>query len=232
MCTLKRLWKNSYFKAIVAIIIIVAIVLGFFISLHTSYPVLTVISPSMFIETVGSDYLPGPNSDYVSLGNIWFSLTHPFSRTLSVGDIVIVEGVNPKDLKTDYPNSDIIIFYSPEDNRTLIVHRIIGVENIDGTLYFETKGDGNGYPDVWPQTPTGGFDPWDPQLGGKGVPQSDVVGKVVMRIPWFGWVTMVMRDNSFVLPIIIALILLLVILEFVIPLLREKKPQQESPKQV
>ena len=50
-----------------------------------------------------------------------------------------------------------------------------------------------------------------------------VVGKVVMRIPWFGWITLFMRDNSWGLPVVIALILLLVIVEFVVPILRERK---------
>ena len=56
-----------------------------------------------------------------------------------------------------------------------------------------------------------------------------VVGKVVMRIPWFGWVTLFMRDNSWGLPVVIALIMLLVIIEFILPILREKKPEQQNP---
>jgi hypothetical protein len=56
-----------------------------------------------------------------------------------------------------------------------------------------------------------------------------VVGKVVMRIPWFGWITLFMRNNQWGLPLIIALIMLLVIIEFIIPLLREKKrPEQQN----
>ena len=102
----------------------------------------------------------------------------------------------PKDLNTNYPNSDIIVFHEPKDYNTLIIHRIIGVQKINGQLYFETKGDGNGNP--WPEKPTTGYDQWDPQagLGGQGVPASDVVGKVVMRIPWFGWVTIFIHDNQ------------------------------------
>ena len=56
-----------------------------------------------------------------------------------------------------------------------------------------------------------------------------VVGKVVMRIPWFGWITLFMRNNQWGLPLIIALIVLLVIIEFIIPMLREKKrPEQQN----
>jgi signal peptidase I len=214
-----RFWKNEYFKTVVAIVLIVAIVLGFLFglqfALHTSYPALTVESGSMSIP-------------YDAQDSFWLSIAHPFDRTLSIGDIIIVQGVNPKDLNINYPYSDIIVFHSPDDYNMLIVHRIIGTEVVNGVTYFQTKGDGNG--NSWPQTPTSGQDPWDFN-NPPGVPQSMVVGRVVMRIPWLGWVTLFMRDNSWGLPVIIAIIMLLIIVEFVIPILREKKPEQQNPTQ-
>jgi len=219
LSSLKKMWKNDYFKTVIAIVLIVAIVLGFLVGLqavlHTPDPALTVESGSMSIPYDGTD-------------NFWASIEHPFYRTLSIGDIIIVEGVKPKDLNTNYPNSDIIVFHSPDDPSLLIVHRIISSEAINGTIYFETKGDGNG--NFWPQKPTSGLDPWDFN-NPPGVNQNMVVGKVVMRIPWFGWITLFMRDNSWGLPVVIALILLLVIVEFVVPILREKKPEQQNPTQ-
>ena len=220
MAAARSVWRNEYFKTVVVIVLIVAVVFGLFFglqwALHTPYPALTVVSGSMNIPYGTSDY------------NFWLTLATSFDRTLSVGDIIIIQGVNPKDLNTNYPNSDIIVFHDPEPGyyNTLIVHRIIGVERVNGTLYFITKGDGNGNP--WPETPTSGFDPWDPQLGGQGVPASYVVGRVVMRIPWFGWITIFIRDDSLGLPVIIVIIMLIAILEFVLPVLREKKPQQEN----
>jgi signal peptidase I len=211
-----KFWKNDYFKTVVAIILIVAIVLGFLFglqfALHTAYPALTVESGSMSIPYDGAD-------------NFWLSIAHPFQRTLSIGDIIIVQGINPKNLNTNYPNSNIIVFHSPDNYNTLIVHRIIGTDVVNGTTYYLTKGDGNGNP--WPQTPTSGFDPWD-YNNSPGVPASYIVGIVVMRIPWFGWVTLFMRDNSWGLPVVIAIIMLLIIIEFIIPILREKKPQQQN----
>ena len=106
MSDLKKIWKNDYFKTVVAIVLIVAIVLGFLfglqLALHTPDPALTVESGSMSIPYDGVD-------------NFWLSIAHPFDRTLSIGDIIIVQGVNPKDLNTNYPNSDIIVFHSPYD---------------------------------------------------------------------------------------------------------------------
>ena len=220
MTAARSVWSNEYFKTLVVIILIVAVVLGLFFglrwALNTPYPALTVVSGSMSIPYGTNDY------------NFWLTLATPFDRTLSVGDIIIIQGVNPKDLNTNYPNSDIIVFHDPYDPSELIVHRIVASETINGTIYFITKGDGNGNP--WPQKPQTGYDPWDSN-NPPGVSASMVVGKVVMRIPWFGWITLFIRDNALGLPAIILIIMLVVILEFVLPVLREKKPQQESQSQ-
>ncbi len=221
MSVLKRAWKN--YKAVVAIVLIVAIVLGFFfglqLALNTSNPVLTVESGSMNIPYDASD-------------NFWDSITHPFDRTLSIGDIIIIQGVNPADLNANYPNSNIIVYRDPSDPSTLIVHRIVSKQEINGTWYFQTKGDGNGQ--QWPAIPSpdqyDGHTIWyNAQYSNTGIPQNYVVGKVIMRIPWFGWITLFMRDNSWGLPVVIALIMLLIVIEFVVPILREKKPEQQNP---
>jgi len=205
---------------VVIVVLIVAVVLGLFFGLQwaldTPYPALTVVSGSMSIPYGVSDY------------NFWLTLATPFDRTLSVGDIIIIQGVNPKDLNTNYPNSDIIVFHDPNDSSELIVHRIVSAETVNGTLYFITKGDGNGNP--WPQKPETGFDPWDSDSR-PGVPANMVVGKVVMRIPWFGWVTMLIRGDPAGLPLILLIIIVVIILEFVVPVFREKKPQQENQNQ-
>ena len=183
--------------------------------LNTSYPALAVVSGSMCIP-------------YDGACDGWTSVTHPFARTLHKGDLIIVQGVNPADLSDDYPNSDIIVFHKPSNPEALIVHRIVAKEERDGILYFYTKGDGNGVT-KWPNTPSSSdYDPWN---GRQGVPEDLVVGKVVMRIPWLGHVVLFMR-NSIGLPIVIALIIILVIVEFIVPLLREKKlPGQQKEAQ-
>jgi hypothetical protein len=65
--------------------------------------------------------------------------SHPFERTLHVGDLLIVQGVNPATLNTNYPDSDIIVFHEPGNPNRLIVHRIEAVQNINGTLIFKLK---------------------------------------------------------------------------------------------
>ena len=222
MTVRNKIWKNGYFKTVIAIVLIIAIVLGLFVGLEV---VLNTPSPFFTVES-GSMSIPYDASD-----NFWASILHPFDRTLSIGDIIVLQGVKPENLNANYPNSDIIVYRDPADTNTLIVHRIVSKQEINGIWYFQTKGDGNGQP--WPAVPSpdeyDGHSIWNnAQYSSTGIPQNYVVGKVIMRVPWFGWITLFLRDNSLGLPIIIALILLLVVVEFIIPILREKKPQEES----
>jgi signal peptidase I len=208
--TIKRLWKNEYFQTAVVIGIIIIVVFGFWygsqLVLNTPYPALAVVTGSMCIP-------------YDGACDGW---SHPFTQTLHVGDLIIVQGVNPADLNANYPNSDIIVFHRPGNPDELIVHRIAAEDVVNGTIYFYTKGDGNPT-DKWPNPiQPAEYDPW-----GR-VSQDQVVGKVVMRIPWLGQIVLFMR-NSLGLPIVIALIIILVIVEFVAPVLKGKKtPQQQS----
>jgi len=216
---LSRIRRNEYFKSALLIGIIIALVLGFFfglqLALGTSVPVRVVESGSMCVP-------------YDSACDGW---THPFEHTLHVGDIIVIQKVNPADLNGNYPNSDIIVYQNPTDpTSTPIVHRIVQIQNLSGTLYFQTKGDGNTNI-KWPKTPGAGeYDSNTLWTTGQGVPQDLVIGRVVMRIPYFGWITLFLRGNSWGLPLIVGLILLLVVVEFIIPIIRGKKgePQQET----
>ena len=159
----------------------------------------------------------------VPYDNLCDGFSHPFDRTLHTGDLIIIQGVDPKTLKTDYPNSDIIVYQNPlnpNDPNDKIVHRIAAVEDRNGTLWFYTKGDGNPSTD-WPNPITpADYDPWSP------VPQDLIYGKVIMRIPWIGHIAIFMRDsvgnNNFIIPIVVFLIALLIIIEFILPLLKRK----------
>jgi signal peptidase I len=210
--TLKKLWKNEYVQTAAIIGLIALVVLGLWYSaqviLNTPDPALAVVSGSMCIPQDGQC-------------NGW---THPFARTLHIGDLIVIQGVNPADLNADYPNSDIIVFHKPTDPSELIVHRIAAEEVIDGKIYFYTKGDGNPV-HLWPDAiQPSEYDPWK-------VPEDMVVGKVVMRIPWVGHAILFMQRSLFGLPIVIALIILLVIVEFIVPLVRKKAPAAEPEQQ-
>jgi len=208
MIDLKKLWKNEYFKTSLAIGLIIAVIVGFYVgvalALGTTVPIRVVESGSMCVPYDGAcDGL--------------LSLNHPFAQTLHKGDIIIIQAVDPADLKANYPNSDIIVYKNP-NGVTPIVHRIVEKQEINGTLYFKTKGDGNSpikYPEV--------SNYYDNIPDSRGVPQNLIEGKVILRIPWFGWITLFMRGNSWALPLVIALIVSLVVIEFVLPLIKEKR---------
>jgi hypothetical protein len=224
----KKLIKNDTFQTAVVIVLIVLVVLGFW---YGSQLVLNTKIPPALAVVSGSMCIP-----YDGACDGWLSINHPFDRTLHKGDIIIIQGVGPKTLKTNYPNSDIIVFTDPYNPNELIVHRIIGTTEVNGVTYFATKGDGNG--NKWPQTPQSGLDPWDFN-NPPGVPENLVVGKVVMRVPWIGWVAIFMQwaqqqlhlgAFNLGIPVIVLLIILLIIVEFVIPILRRNKPEQSKNK--
>ena len=210
---LRKLWKNDYFKTALAIALIIAILVGFYVgvvlALGTPVPVRVVESGSMCVP-------------YDGACDGWLSLDHPFAQTLHKGDIIIIQAVNPADLNANYPNSDIIVYKNP-NGVTPIVHRIVEKQEINGTLYFKTKGDGNSpikYPEV--------SNYYDNIPDSRGVPQNLIEGKVILRIPWFGWITLFMKGNDWALPLVVALIVLLVVIEFVLPLVKEKRNRSEQ----
>ncbi|HSV50319.1 MAG TPA: hypothetical protein VLH35_08370 [Candidatus Acidoferrales bacterium] len=208
--------RKEYIKSAVAIAVIVIVVLGFFFglsfALNADVPIRVVESGSMCVR-------------YDGACDGW---SHVFEQTLHVGDIIIIEGVTADSISADYPNSDIIVYLNPTNpTATPIVHRVVAKYQVDGKWYFQTKGDGNGNP--WPTTVSSGqYDSNTLWHTGQGVPEDLVLGKVVMRIPWFGHITLFLRNNNWGLPLIIALILVLLIVEFVIPLLRFKKNKKAA----
>ncbi len=185
-------------------------------ALNNPNPIVVVPSGSMCIP-------------YDGLCNGW---DHPFARTLHVGDLLVLQGLNPKDYNTNYPYSDIIVFHNPRNPDELIVHRIVSAEDINGTLYFRTKGDGNSF-DKWPSIPQATeYDPWAIPPS-PGVPQDLVVGKVVLRVPWLGHIVLFMRTPGGLVAVVF-LVALLLIIEFVVPSFRKKKTPDtvEPPKPV
>jgi signal peptidase I len=218
---LKELWKKDYFQtAILIVIIVIAVLVLWFGSqtfLGTSNPALAVASGSMC---------------KVHPCDGW---SHPFERTLHIGDLIIVQGVNPKEVKTGPdPEGDIIIFHRPMSDPSgvdeLIVHRAIENATHNGLVYFRTKGDGNGGADQWGGGYASGDFRGENYTWNNMISEKLVVGKVIMRIPWVGNIALFMREGSAVY-LVLALIIILVIVEFGIPALRSRKAGSE-PKNI
>jgi signal peptidase I len=207
--------RKEYIKSAAAIGVIVIVVLGFFVglsfALNAEVPVRVVESGSMCVP-------------YDAFCDGW---SHAFSPTLHIGDIILIEGVKPEDINANYPNSDIIVYQNPTNpTATPIVHRVVAKYQVDGVWYFQTKGDGNGTP--YPETVSSSeYDSNTLWHTGQGVPQNLVLGKVVMRIPYFGHITLFLRNNSWGLPLIIALIAILLLIEFIVPFIKKGQAKKK-----
>jgi signal peptidase I len=188
----ERLWRNEYFETIIMLIIVIALVFGLWfgseVLLGTQYPALAVASGSMcMVQHMACD-----------------GWSHPFNRTLHVGDLIIIQAVDPKTIKVGLdPIGDIIVFRRGDE---LIVHRAIQNETIGNDTCYITKGDANSIRDPNP------------------VPEEDVVGRLVLRIPWIGHLALFMQD-SLAIYLIWAIVVLLIIVELAVSVLRAKKQE-------
>lgn len=92
-------------------------------------------------------------------------LSGSMSPAIESGDAVIVEETDPATIQ----EGDVITFVQ-SDEESPTTHRVVGTEQRDGQVVFETKGDANEQPDPTP------------------VPASSVIGTVVLTIPYIGYV--------------------------------------------
>ena len=121
--------------------------------------------------------------------------------TLNVGDIIVVRGTNPATVTV----GTIIIFHSPYDYPTAIVHRVIAIDNQSGQEFFETKGDNNPVADGWR------------------VPANNLIGVYVMKVPYVGLLSLELRG-----PLGWILIALLVLLIVAMEYDESKKEQRKK----
>ncbi|HUK49710.1 MAG TPA: signal peptidase I [Terriglobales bacterium] len=110
---------------------------------------------------------------------------------LNVGDIILVRGAAP----TSITVGTIIIFHSPDDYSTPIVHRVIAIDHDGGLLLFETKGDNNAVPDNWR------------------VPAANLMGIYVAKLPYVGLLSLELRGPLGII-LIVLLVLLIVAVEY------------------
>ena len=109
--------------------------------------------------------------------------------TFAKGDMLVLQGIPSQDLKV----GDIIVF-SPPSQQTPVVHRIYKI-NPDGT--FQTKGDANN-----------GQLPFE-----FSIQASQVHGKVILIIPYVGWLKIGIMQ--FVLPNILWAVLICGVVAFI-----------------
>ena len=93
-----------------------------------------------------------------------------FKNGFNKGDIMVLYGSNPKNINV----GDVIVFQSKRPDP--IIHRVVKKWEIDGKVYFKTKGDHN----------TDSIE--SASLDETNTPQNHVIGKAVVKIPYLGWI--------------------------------------------
>lgn len=133
-----------------------------------------------------------PDTNLLTILNYMPAVVRSGSMAPSIqpGDIVISKIVEPKDIKI----GDVISYRT--DNGIPIIHRVVGLDEKDGKIIFETKGDANAAKDPMP------------------VLQEKVIGRFVYKIPRLGYVVQFIKSRVGFLLVIIAPIILMSAVEF------------------
>lgn len=167
-------WIVNIILAFVLIKFIIYPGLGFL--LGTTHPVVAVVSGSM--EHDGD--FDGWWNDQCKINGVLFSqeelyadqgitrnmfLDFPFKNGFNTGDLMVLK--SRKNLKL----GDIIVF-QPKDQVEPIIHRIVVVEEKEGTSYFTTKGDHN----------------CGSSSSEYEISEQEVIGEATFRIPFLGMV--------------------------------------------
>jgi signal peptidase I len=175
------IWKKEGIKTVVIIITILIITFGGFFMLKI------IMNTEMPMVVVTSESM-APN--------------------IKTGDLLFVRGIPPESIKNgtheDKIGSIIIYdsypFWHSDPNYDPIVHRVIGKwYNIsEGKWYFKAQGDANSSPDP-------------PRSVDYPIPEDNIIGVVVGRIPNVGYLKIWFTDTGLAIPLIAFLALLLVI---------------------
>jgi len=120
---------------------------------------------------------------------------------LHKGDLLFLRGIDAENIRNgtiEGKEGDIIVFnaqglpgwfHAPPEP---IVHRVVD-KKYDNGWFFLTKGDANQIPD------------------GAWVPETRIFGVVVGRIPYIGWVKIILTDSGLLIPLLVIVSFLLVI---------------------
>lgn len=168
------------------------------VAFDNDYPVVLMVSGSMEHKIVDNricdSYVSEIQNKNLNLnewweycGNIYSSSfnieksdfeAYPISNGFNVGDILIIKNINSNDLNV----GDVILFYPQnevwKETNGPIPHRIVKKWEENGKMYFSTKGDHN----------FNSFENFEDKI-----PQEDVVGKVIFKIPKLGYLKIILN---------------------------------------
>ena len=132
------------------------------------------------------------------------------------GALLIVKGIPAADIRNgtvEDMNGDIIVFDAHgvwlDPPAEPIVHRVIDKKFEDGIWQFRTKGDANPSPDMG----------W--------VPESNIYGVVIFRIPWIGWVKIFLTESGLLIPLLVIISVLLIV-SIIIDVYKKKEVEKKE----
>ena len=190
------IWKSDSWASWLVNIVLAFVIIKFLfypgigLLMGTEYPVVAVVSESMehrLNNNNGNYYMCGETfrnhrtfdfHEWWSVCGIWYEENtnikkqqfseFKFRNGLNTGDIVVAVGKKPEDIEI----GDVIIYQS--DRPIPIIHRVVDIDNVNGTYYFSAKGDNNA-----------GF---EPRLDEERIHEDRVLGVSSFRIPYLGQV--------------------------------------------
>ena len=190
--TWKKIWHfiwedNSIWSWIVNIIlafILIKFIIypGLGLALGTSYPIVAVVSSSMEHNYDFDTWWQNSEEYYLGIGIAKSSFEEfPLKNGFNKGDIMILWRANPDNIKI----GDIIVFISARTNPKPdpIIHRVIIIEEKDGSIIYQTKGDN---PITNRRQINGCFQ--DGCIYESDIKQNQVLGKAVFKVPYLGYI--------------------------------------------
>jgi len=163
-----------------------------------AFIMLIILIYNIFLVLISSMGRENKNS---FLGYSGFVITTTSMRpNINVGDIIIV-----KETDKDKLNENDIITY--KKNREIITHRIVRVVKEENV--YITKGDNNNLEDV------------------EKVRYEEIIGKKVIKIPYVGYIILILNNKIFVL---ISIVIIIVVYLYINNLVNKKRMRREKKK--
>ena len=178
---LRKLWNFiwhdysllSWLVNIILAFIIVKFLLypGLGLILQTDHPIVAVVSGSMHHNGNFNQWWSEKGQWYEQRGFTSAQVkSWPMSNGFNKGDIMLLVGSKHINL------GDVIVFRGNSNNP--IIHRVVNKEK--EKLFYTTKGDAN----------SGS----SPELGETNIPEQEIIGKAVFKIPYLGWVKIIFTE--------------------------------------